>query len=62
MENMSSHAKDQLCEGELEEASSVSARDILSGQIVNTSLFYVPHSEEIIQTDPVNVALMTERQ
>lgn len=40
----------------------MSARDILSGQIVNTSLFYVPHSEEIIQTDPVNVALMTERQ
>lgn len=62
MENMSIHAKTQLWKGELEEESTVNARDILSGQIVNTSLFYIPHSEEIVMTDPIDVALLAERQ
>ena len=59
---MSIHAKQQLCKGELEEETTVSVRDILSGQIVNSSLFYIPHSEEIVQTDPVDVASLQERQ
>ena len=59
---MSTHAREQLWENSLlEEASTISVRDILSGQIVNTSLFYVPHSEEIVQTDALNISTTQER-
>jgi len=40
----------------------VVVKDILKGQIVNYSLFYIPHSEEVIMTDRLQVEALQERQ
>jgi len=39
----------------------VDIRDILNGQIVNSSLFYIPHSEELIMLDRVQVDDLANR-
>jgi len=55
MENMSAYAQAQLMNEEIGERRSVQVKDILGGQIIDASLFYVPHSEEVIMTDRLQV-------
>ena len=62
MENMSAFAYNQLYEESLEEKQTLDVKDILNGQIINSSLFYIPHSEEIIATDRVIVEQVQQRQ
>ena len=62
MENMSAYAVAQLISDEIGERSSVQVNDILGGQIINDSLFYVPHSAEVISTDRHDTEVKSEQQ
>ena len=57
---MSAYAEAQLISDEIGERRSVQVNDILGGQIINDSLFYVPHSAEVIRTDRHETAAKEE--